>query len=462
MNKIKKVFSSLIRNEGPVSSAKASSTGLLKVEQDFYIKVPALPCWCCGNNEIFSIPPTYRDTLTCICNKCGLVQRRKINSDGREESTKGFYFGADHNAAYRVMEDRMLHTETRLRVFLDFVEKYVDLKNVKSSVDIGGAEGFFSRLLLDKHPGIKAFNVDPDTGCTEYGKKHFPKVNFVIGTSEVPNITGQFDLITDIGGVYRAVDPYKALGNYYELLSDSGKLVVAINELGNLHNARTGKHPDSIALFDPPHSDVFQRTLFDIELFRHFLSTHFNVLAEEKIIPLPFYQKEISFFVCSKKQRDGVSRRINFNSFENNYNYLKSYARNLSVFRLKKLKKELGLQKVCILGSGPEAVILKEICAALEIGVPGMISPHLPESDGNTIHGLPVFDWRAFFQLEFDTCLIADTQKQEKYIEFIKFCQMEKKKKVYAGFDKRDNRIPVTLFWDNETILFHAFSFAEI
>ena len=145
---------------------------------------------------------------------------------------------------------------------------------------------------------------------------------------------------------------------------------------------------------------------------------------------------------------------------DGNFNFIKTYAQSITVKRLLKLKDENKVNNIAIVGTGVESRILKQCCEEAGIKVVCMIEPQLSKKQNTSEKN--IFDWRAFFEQEFDACIIADAKNQKRYADFIKFCQLEKKRNVYSGFNANVNRVPITLLWDNAPYLFYAFSFARI
>lgn len=425
------------------------------VDQEVHMAVPDVPCWCCGESDLESIPPTYTDIRTCICRACGFVQRRK-KVITEEVPTEGFYYGTNFEVAMKNIEQRQLHVETRLRIYMEYIEKHIDLASINSFCDIGGAEGLLSYLMVRKHDHLKAYNVDPDPACIEYGQKNYQGVSHSIGTSEVPGITDPVDMLIDFGGIYRAMDPGKALGNYFDLLTPGGFLVIAVNVIPNLKLARTGEYPNSIALYDQPRGEVFQRSFFSLDLCREFLQTRFEIVDESMIVPFPFHHKELPFFVCRKKEVvDQLA--LHPESYKVNLDMVRGYARMITIDRLKQLKGTMG-SRVGVIGISNEARIIASCCEEAGLEVKTTIVPSLlKHQDRND-----VMDWRAFNRDDLDFCIVGDRTQSNELIDLIEFCQMQKLKPVVSSWGSVVDQYPLTLDWAGDVVLFQAASFSPI
>lgn len=421
-----------------------------------------LGCWCCGCETLYAIPPTYDSVVTAICKSCGLVQRRTPPEAARERPTKGLYFGRNLRSSLSNVRKRRLYIETLMHVYISMLTRHVALDKISRTLDIGGAEGLFSYLLKQYYPQIDAYSVDPDEACLQYGKRFYPGVNLVLGTAEQHNVSGKYDLITDIGAIYRAVDPYTVIQQYQELLSEDGVLVVCANVLERLHNARTGDSVDSFALFDPPRGEVFQRSFFDQELFERFMSTTFSVDAVENVRIAPLQHKSFSFLICRK--RSDISRKAVLKEchWEANLRVVRDYAYKLTVERLRALSEEKGIGTVAILGRTIESVILRQACRAAGIEVFCTIHPNLHEVPDSVCEEENVLDFRAFSDPQFDACLIADYNNQEDLEWVVRFCRLQSRRPVYLGFQYDEWNLPVTIQWADGPALYRGFRFKQI
>ena len=452
-NKIRQLFLN-------IKKESVTNNNIYRDENHFEDKI-SYSCWCCDSYDLYRIPPTYATQITAICKKCGLIQRKE-KTEKNETSQIGFYYGSDYNSSYDNIVKRQLYASSLMHEYISFLSKYCNFKRINNYLDVGGAEGILAHLIKHYYPHIQVYSIDPDYACIQYGIANYNNVHFIHSSAEDLKISNTFDLITDIGAIYRTVDPFSVLLKYYHLLNKKGMLIIAGNLLEALQNARTGLIPDAFAFFDPPKNNVFQRSFFSRDLFIQFLSTVFEVTHYEEVRYSPFQFKNIPFFICKKANSIDRTRASKLSFFRTNLEAIKNYAYNITLSRIRRLY-DMGIQRLAILGITFEADFLENACKEVGITVTDRLYPSLHEIPGKIKFEHEISDFRVFNNNSFDACIIADYKNQKKYEEVLRFCLIHHKHKIFRGF-KVDNirNIPVILNWIDKPILYRAFNFSQI
>ncbi|MGI9598715.1 MAG: class I SAM-dependent methyltransferase [Acidimicrobiales bacterium] len=110
-------------------------------------------------------------------------------------------------------------------------------------LDLGCGPGQIIGRLARQRPDIDIFGVDGDGECLRRAKARCPAATLIQGDIEAPPddraLDGPFDVIVSSHSLEHLSDPVGALTRWRELLTDGGKLVIAVpNSLQPLLLAR--------------------------------------------------------------------------------------------------------------------------------------------------------------------------------------------------------------------------------
>ena len=148
------------------------------------------------------------------------------------KSGERFAFGSNWRRFHRVLdENRILGAEASLRDMLN-----VENLQGKTFLDVGSGSGLFSLAARRLGASVHSFDYDPQSvECTEELKRrYFPDDSqWVVETGSVLDLTylgklPQFDIVYSWGVLHHTGSMWEALSNLCPLVSEKGKLFIAI------------------------------------------------------------------------------------------------------------------------------------------------------------------------------------------------------------------------------------------
>lgn len=121
-------------------------------------------------------------------------------------------------------ENSMQRRRARMR-FAAALDNLPD--KLDAALDVGGGDGYFGQLLLEKRPGVKAICFDLSRSRMEAGAEREGGVEFHAGDIyELPFDDGDFDLVTAFEVVEHLLEPQKALNEIARVCS--GRVVISV------------------------------------------------------------------------------------------------------------------------------------------------------------------------------------------------------------------------------------------
>lgn len=167
-------------------------------------------CWICNSDKITNINIVTKEKINhFLCNECFFLYNKTNLS--RTKKIKYYTNTSKNQLLNRYLENEYFDTARFLHYINKILKKNCKLDQKLNHLDIGGGFGFFSKVLKQKFPKIKSFNLEPDKSAATIAKKLNKKVNTINLPFEkiklVKNI--KFDLVTYWGGIYRTIEPKK-------------------------------------------------------------------------------------------------------------------------------------------------------------------------------------------------------------------------------------------------------------
>ncbi len=409
------------------------------------------------------MPHSFGQVVTCVCQHCGLIQRRTMDARAEAEPEATPFYAASREQAMHWFKRRSLFDTCRLSRFLDLILKHCPLGNIHKALDVGCAEGLFSHLLKARAPGIEVHGVEPDPFCIEYGRKRFPEV--VLEEKRLENYATphRFDLITDFGAIYRSVFPMEMLGRYVSLLSPEGVLAIGMGcSTESLGEANKAIPPDSTAgLWPVTSTDGFVRMIADPELFRAMLGRYFEQVDVEWMKQLP-YRKTSPFFFASKPRPVPLGPPAHSpEQVDKSLAFLVDYALNESFRAVDDFLEETQPRRVAIYGVTDESGILEEMLVNRGVEVAYRIHPfaHLVE-DQPPLSPARFID--ALDEDPVDLVLVADYAAQDVHLDTLRYLGLLEEHRFYLAFDKRQEDPGLFAHIGSERIFYKAFRFSAV
>ncbi len=116
----------------------------------------------------------------------------------------------------------------RRRARMRFAAAFDNLPDkLNSALDVGGGDGYFGQLLLEKRPGVKAICFDLSSSRMEAGTDREGGVEFQAGDIyELPFDDGAFELVTAFEVIEHLLDPQTALNEIARVCSN--RVVISV------------------------------------------------------------------------------------------------------------------------------------------------------------------------------------------------------------------------------------------
>lgn len=401
-------------------------------------------CWFCERDSVehFFEPvdsaPFFDKSPALICKSCGFIYKKpSLNEKRLHEKLETSYYGS-------YSFDELLE-RSRIRAFVDtsrsveyikMMGKYVDLKNVRTAIDIGGAEGLFSHTLKKMYP-IDVYCLEPDVSAINVGRELYPEVNFIdisleqIDQRELP----KFDLLTYFGGFYRTNEPLLTMRKIHSVMADNGWLVFSL--------PFTLDSPENQA--DEPYAsidDILGNASFlmlDSDYMQSFIERKFSLVERTIRQHYPFL-KEIPFFIARKTETiDASDKHMFITKYVENRNFVQHYADRLSERNLLSLAARNAVQNIAIFGVGKEAQILARIAKKSGVQVLYHIDPFCYDQNSPELENVPVCSLTKVHQQTPDMIIIADHANQHAiYEQLVTRVHLDRITKVVKGFSPRE------------------------
>jgi len=401
-------------------------------------------CWFCNKEylEILMEPVDskcyLRKSPVLICKSCGFVFKKPcVEPEKLENDLNGDYYKSyTYDRLLARSKARALVDTSRAVEYINYIRETVDLNNVKRALDIGGAEGLFSKTLKTIYPDIDVYCLEPDSRVVSIGKQLYPEVNFLKGRLE--NILKfqekDYDLITYFGGFYRTVEPRTALKNIHICMAVNGFIVFSLpHTLGNPGKQAYEPH-DSI---DELLSVAAPSLLLDDYYMTSFIKSYFKLITYDKRQNYPFFKK-IHFCIAQKCKDIDKFQFNHSNRYESNRNYIYQYANEETKKRFELLKTKYSLKNIVIFGIGIEAEALSQIVAGTGVKVMFFIDPFCLKSGEKEISDIPVKLLSEIYHENIDALIIASYDNQSVIYDQLKNrLHLDQRLLIIKGYEEK-------------------------
>lgn len=401
-------------------------------------------CWFCERDSVeqFFEPvdsaPFFDKSPALICKSCGFIYKRpSLNEEKLHKRLKKSYYGSySFDELLKRSRSRAFVDTSRSVEYIQMIGKYVDLKNVRTAVDIGGAEGLFSHTLKKMYP-IDVYCLEPDVGAIRVGRELYPEVKFLdlaleqIDRRELP----KFDLLTYFGGFYRTNEPLVTMLKIQSVMADNGFLVFSLPFTLDSPNNQADEPYVSI-------DDILGNASFlmlDSDYMQSFIERYFNLVGKENRQHYPFV-KEIPFFIARQSETvDASNRHLSITKYVENRNFIQHYADRLSEQNLQSLVARNAVRNIAIFGVGKEAQILARIAPKADVQVLYHIDPFCCDQNSRELDNVPVCSLTKVHQQTPDMIIIADhANQQDIYEQLVTRVHLDRITKVVKGFSSRE------------------------
>lgn len=321
-------------------------------------------CLLCQNEIVFFGSFSEYDFYTpsskiFYCKKCDLFQKKLDKANAKKINIDYYQNYTNQELLNRSINRKILDVPRSLN-YISIISKFVKLKNISYSVDIGGAEGLFSNVLNDQFPNINTFNIEPDPKAVKIGKKLYPNVCHEVITGEEffknSNHKIKFDLITYFGGIYRSAAPFELIKNISLTMSKSSLAVFTLPFSIDNPTNQAGQTYQTIG-------DIFGNdtmTFFDIKTLENLLKIFFEYTKVEIYRNKPFF-KDIPFLVAMKPRKLVNEFKYINTSSKKNLRFVNSFYSKKSEQKLKTFLNKNNI--VNFYGSEKMSFFLKQFCS---------------------------------------------------------------------------------------------------
>ena len=399
-------------------------------------------CWFCNKESLEKLMEPvnsvsyYRNSPVLICKSCGFMFKKPcVEPQEMDDDLKTAHYNSyTYDKLFARSKARALVDTNRVVEYINYIRETVDLNNVKRALDIGGAEGLFSKTLKTIYPDINVYCLEPDSRVVSIGKQLYPEVKFLEGRLE--NILNfqekDFDLITYFGGFYRTVEPRTALQNLYTCMAKSGFVVFSLSLSLDNPGKVDGEPYDSLDEL------LVYSLVLDDYYMKSFLKECFILLNSVKRQNYPFLNK--FFFYTAQKGKDISHSQIDhLDRYKLNKGLIFQYANEETKKRFDSLIKKNSLKNIAIFGVGPEAEVLSQIAAGLGVKVMFFIDPFCLKSGEQEISGIPVKLLSEIYHESIDALIIADYDRQNVICDQLKNrIRLDQRLLIIKGFEEKE------------------------
>ena len=291
-------------------------------------------CWHCSSEETTILSKNYSSNTFfkyqyyLICKKCGFIFSKNFKNKKKSQYN---YYSSDSfsklnykDLIVRSKQRSIIDIERNLN-YLSELKKVKNINKIKTSIDIGGAEGLFSNILKTNYPKINCFNIDPDKNIIKVGEKLYSNIKFITSSIEELNFKNfkKIDLITFFGGPYRLTNTKDVFDKFHSMLSDEVIFFFTLPRSIENYKLQNLESPNDIKSF-------FSTGLIcdlDIDYINTFIKDKFKIILNKKIRNLPF-PKEIPFLIL-KKINKGILK--NNNQIKNKKFWKNKYNKKINV-----------------------------------------------------------------------------------------------------------------------------------
>ncbi len=340
-------------------------------------------CWHCASEETTILSKNYSSNsffkfqYYLICKKCGFIFSKNLKNKKKSQYN---YYSSDSfsklnykDLIIRSKQRSVIDIERNLN-YLYELKKVTNMNKIKTSIDIGGAEGLFSDILKSNYPKIDCLNIDPDKNIIKVGKKLYPNIKFITSSIEELNFKDfkKIDLITFFGGPYRLTNPKDVFNKFYSILSDEGIFFFTLPRSIENYKLQNLESPANIKSF-------FSTGLIcdlDIDYINTFIKDKFKIILNKKIRNLPF-PKEIPFVILQKINKGILKNNNQIKNKEywkNKYNkkikLINDYIFNESIKKFLTIVKKYRIKNIALwANNNNEKLLFKKICKKLKINI---------------------------------------------------------------------------------------------
>lgn len=310
-------------------------------------------CPNCRKNrfEVLYSPKEYKNYIESrniyICKNCGLFFRNlKMNDINYiNELNKSYYNNYEINALIHRSESRAIFDKSRAHFYSNYINESTSLKNKKNSIDIGGAEGWFSNLLDIENKKLKTHNIDPDKNVIKVGKKLYPNVQqLALRLEDIDKIKFKIDLLTYWGGLYRTAELDKVVEKLWNKCNEKADLFFSLPFTFTNPKLQNNSHRDSLSNLLNTLGVI---TYLNEDYLVSILSKGFKLKKKKYLQNYPF-RKKIPFLHFVKKEK--IEKKIRYFKidYKINIKYIQNYAYELSRQNIKNFIKINKYKKIVI------------------------------------------------------------------------------------------------------------------
>lgn len=255
-----------------------------------------IKCDFCKSNNlelIYSVPTSKKGADVYICEKCNLVQSIYKNKTSNLKRIQSLSSDADWG--------NIRHgKKTRLSLSLNILNKFIQLDDIKSVLDIGSNRGHFVNYIISHSNTIEVDAIEPDTNILEeYSSNH----RLSIHKTRFENFAShkKYDLIYCCHTLEHADSASLMLGKIYDLLSENGVVYIDVPDLAMIEDIFNVQE-----FFIDKHKFHFSKKV----LINYLIYLGFNVIDQS-------YESRNIILVCTKNRDTNIIKQKIQNYIQN-------------------------------------------------------------------------------------------------------------------------------------------------
>lgn len=204
----------------------------------------------------------------------------KVRMPQKNINTKEYFEEYYKNPNWNEGNDGML---VRLSQAMELIKK-----EYKKHLDVGCADGFFTKYYLEKFPETEGWGVDIAESACELARKNCPKGNFLAASCyNLPFENESFDLVHSAEMLEHLEAPEEAIKEMYRVLKKGGHLIITTpNERADTYIEHIWRwDTEGVRLMIETSMDkdkVIQNGFKIIEEYPNFHNGHIMYLVAEK------------------------------------------------------------------------------------------------------------------------------------------------------------------------------------